>query len=101
MDVRLVRESDSGSAKLSGGIDNDNAVALLQEGYDFLEQADGPVVFDFSQVESAQSVALSLMLRWTEKAASSGRDIRFIGVSRKLQDLAGVSELEEVLPLHS
>ncbi|GAA3973306.1 STAS domain-containing protein [Allohahella marinimesophila] len=91
---------DSAYAEIAGDIDNDTAVALLDEGKAFLASANSrDVIIDFSRVKTAQSVALSLMVRWLDTAAKHDRSLRFKGLSGKLHDLAKVSGLEEVLPL--
>ena len=87
-------------AEISGDIDNDTAVALLDEGNAFLKSSENrELIIDFGQVKSAQSVALSLMIRWLQTAEGQNKVLRFTGLSGKLRDLAGVSGLAEVLPL--
>ncbi|MGM0766983.1 MAG: STAS domain-containing protein [Pseudomonadota bacterium] len=83
---------------LSGDIDPLNVLALRQQGESLIASAPGSLTVDLSNLGTAHSVVLSLLLCWQRLAAGRGQALVFSGASGRLVSLASLSGLDEQLP---
>lgn len=85
--------------KLAGKVDFTNVVGLLKKGTTYIKDGSSELVVDLNGMQCAQSIVLSMLLRWLATAQQSGREVTITGMSEKLFDIARVSGVETVLPL--
>lgn len=97
------REEASGAVlRLTGGVDFETAPLLCQQGLDCLEKVSATAIrVDLAGVTAANSVLFSVLIRWLAIARARSVDIVITGLSHRLYDVARVSGLETVLPLHT
>jgi phospholipid transport system transporter-binding protein len=74
-----------------------NARGLLDAGRSALQA--GEMVFDFSQVEEADSSALAVMLGWLRAADTVGARIKFAHIPMGVRSLAELYGVTDLLPL--
>jgi len=74
-----------------------NARGLLDAGRDAL--LPGQQIFDFSQVNEADSSAIVVMLGWLRSAEGIQASIRFAGIPAGVLSLAELYGVAELLPL--
>lgn len=74
-------------------------VSALLERSDAAFSSRQSLVFDLSAVEKTDSAGLALIIEWMKRANESGQDICFKQLPKQLLDIAGVSELEQVIPM--
>ncbi|HKB83774.1 MAG TPA: STAS domain-containing protein [Burkholderiales bacterium] len=80
---------------IDGPITLDNVGNLIAEGAAF----DGDsVIIDLAGVIAADSSALSLLLEWTRRFGSSGRQIAFANVRDNLRSLAELYGVGDLVP---
>jgi phospholipid transport system transporter-binding protein len=92
-----VIERDGRRCLVRGPVTHAEAQPLLALGE---RQFDGGhLVFDFSEVQSADSSALSLMLEWTRRAAARNTEIAFSGLGPALLSLIELYGLAELISL--
>ncbi|MEQ9544718.1 MAG: STAS domain-containing protein [Marinobacter sp.] len=84
--------------KVSGSIDPLTVLSTRKQGEALIQSGSGNLTVDLSAMETAHSVALSLLLCWQRCAEEFGRSLLFTGVSARLYSLAALSNLEEQLP---
>ncbi|TAN83547.1 MAG: STAS domain-containing protein [Gallionella sp.] len=73
--------------------------ALFETGLQHLVSED--LLVDFSQVESVDSAAVSLLLGWARAARRGQHDLRVTGLPDDLLSLAGLYGVAELLPRQS
>jgi phospholipid transport system transporter-binding protein len=81
---------------LQGTLNMDTVPSLFQMGLQRLAGEDLSV--DFSQVESVDSAAISMLLGWERAAQRQGRALRVTGLSEDLLSLARLYGVEKLLP---
>lgn len=74
-----------------------NARALLEAGRSAMQA--GEQVFDFSEVQEADSSALAVMLGWLRAAAAAQAVVKFAHVPTGVRSLAELYGITELLPL--
>ncbi|MBK8970249.1 MAG: STAS domain-containing protein [Hahellaceae bacterium] len=85
-----------------GIVNFDNAPQVWEQGQMLIrEKASAAVTVDVGQISSANSALFSVLLRWMAQAHAQSLAFTIRGVSSKLMDVARVSGLETVLPLHA
>lgn len=94
-DCVLAVEADA-TAHLRGRIDVRNAARVLAEGKGLIGSGRARVL-DLSQLESADSVSLAVLLAWRAAAGRHGLDLRLVGMSARLRALAHLSGAEALL----
>ena len=72
---------------------------LFETGLQHLAREDFQV--DFSQVDSVDSAAVSMLLGWVRAAQRTRHDLRVKGVPEDLQSLAHLYGVAELLPQQS
>lgn len=87
---------------IAGVVNFDNAPQVWAHGLALIkEKAPGSLIIDVEKISSANSALFSVLLRWMSLAQSQSLAFAIRGVSSKLMDVARVSGLETVLPLHA
>jgi phospholipid transport system transporter-binding protein len=83
-------------AALTGVLDYGTVGALLAEGAAAI--GSGRVAFiDLQQVTAGDSAGLALLLEWLSVARAAQRSLRYENMPAQLQQLARLSEVEELL----
>ena len=85
-----------GRAALSGPLNFDTVAALLDEGNRVIGSGQVTVI-DLSAVTASDSAGLALMIEWLSVARELGKALRFEHIPLQLQQLARLSEVEELL----
>jgi phospholipid transport system transporter-binding protein len=70
--------------------------SLLPEGVAAIEGGRAAVI-DLANVTSSDSSGLALLIEWLSVAKGAGRSLRFENIPSQLQQLARLSEVEELL----
>ncbi|WP_020409649.1 STAS domain-containing protein [Hahella ganghwensis] len=94
--------NDGATLALTGHIDFDNCVKVMQEGERYLSGSAGTgknVCIDVSGVENAHSVLLSVLLRWLALSEKVQLEASVSGLSGKMFEVARVSGIDTVLPI--
>jgi phospholipid transport system transporter-binding protein len=81
---------------LSGGLTMQTVPALFETGLQHLASQDLQV--DFSQVESVDSAAVSMLLGWARAAQHGQRDLRVLNLPDDLLSLARLYGVADMLP---
>ncbi len=84
---------------VSGGLTMETVPALFETGLQHLAGEDFQV--DFSQVDSVDSAAVSMLLGWTRAAQRTRHDLRVKGLPEDLLSLARLYGVAELLPQQS
>jgi phospholipid transport system transporter-binding protein len=85
-----------GRAALSGPLNFDTVGALLDEGNAVIGSGQVTLI-DLSAVTASDSAGLALMIEWLSVARGLGKALRFEHIPLQLQQLARLSEVEELL----
>jgi phospholipid transport system transporter-binding protein len=88
--------SDGGRARVIGSLHFSTVSALLTAGVAAIEDGRAAVI-DLSGVTASDSAGLALLIEWLSVAKSAGRTLRFENIPSQLQQLARLSEVEELL----
>ena len=89
-------EFSDGLYRVRGPVTLDTVQPLLEEGVQRFDAAE--VRVDLSEVTSADSAAVALLLAWMRAAALRGHRIRYENPTGSLRALIELYELEELLP---
>jgi phospholipid transport system transporter-binding protein len=88
--------SDGDRARVVGALRFTTVSALLPAGSAAID-AGRAAVIDLAEVTSSDSAGLALLIEWLSVAKSAGRTLRFEKIPSQLQQLARLSEVEELL----
>lgn len=88
---------DEGRAVVGGVLDFDTVGPLLAAGSPAI-LAGRATVIDLAGVSAADSAGLALLIEWLSVARGAGRELRYENLPQQLQQLARLSEVEELLP---
>ena len=88
--------SDGDRARVIGSLHFTTVSALLTAGVAAIN-ADRAAVIDLAGVTASDSAGLALLIEWLSVAKAAGRTLRFDNVPSQLQQLARLSEVEELL----
>jgi phospholipid transport system transporter-binding protein len=94
--ARLRLDGD-GRALVEGALDFGTVGRLLPVGCEAI-LAERASVIDLSGVAAGDSAGLALLIEWLSVARAAGRALRYAHVPQQLQQLARLSEVEELLP---
>lgn len=89
-----------GQFSISGALSFDTVIELLSQGTSLLEKGlleQGDTTIDLTGVTQADSAGLALLIEWLRQARQRGGRLRYTGVPRQLQALAGISDVESLL----
>lgn|SRR3990167_5195682 len=85
-----------GRLVVSGNLDFANAPKVLEKSLQLMPQCVS-LHFDFSQLSSANSVVLALIIEWVKYAGQMGKSIRFEHLSEKIISIAKAAGVEKML----
>ncbi len=83
-------------ARAVGSLHFSTVSALLDVGADAIETGRAAVI-DLGAVTASDSSGLALLIEWLSVAKAAGRELRFENIPTQLQQLARLSEVEELL----
>jgi phospholipid transport system transporter-binding protein len=83
-------------ARVSGALDFTTVSALLPVGVEAIAGGQAAVI-DLKDVVASDSSGLALLIEWLSAAKSAKRTLRYENVPSQLQQLARLSEVEELL----
>jgi phospholipid transport system transporter-binding protein len=89
-------EFSDGRYRVRGPVTLDTVQPLLEEGVQRFDGSD--VRVDLSEVTSADSSAVALLLAWMRSAAQRGHRIHYENPTDNLRSLIELYELDELLP---
>jgi phospholipid transport system transporter-binding protein len=87
---------EGGRARVIGSLHFSTVSALLTAGRAAIKD-DRAAVIDLAGVTASDSAGLALLIEWLSVAKSAGRTLRFENIPSQLQQLARLSEVEELL----
>jgi phospholipid transport system transporter-binding protein len=87
---------DGGRARVTGALHFTTVSALLTAGVAAINGSRAAVI-DLAGVTASDSAGLALLIEWLRVAKSAGRTLRFEHIPSQLQQLARLSEVEELL----
>jgi phospholipid transport system transporter-binding protein len=85
---------EDGKLSVEGAVLIDNVVAVVTRGVALFNRED--LIIDLAQVDEVDSSAVSMLLEWRREASRRNCHLSFINMPRKLQNLAqlyGIGEL--------
>jgi phospholipid transport system transporter-binding protein len=83
-------------SRVSGALHFTTVSALLPLGSDAIDGGRAAVI-DLAAVTGSDSSGLALLIEWLSVAKRAGRGLRFENIPSQLQQLARLSEVEELL----
>ena len=87
---------DGGRARVSGSLHFATLSALFTAGVAAIKGGRADVI-DLAGVTASDSAGLALLIEWLSVAKSAGGTLRFENIPSQLQQLARLSEVEEML----
>jgi phospholipid transport system transporter-binding protein len=87
---------DGDRSRVTGSLHFTTVSALLPLGVEAIN-ADHAAVIDLAGVKASDSAGLALLIEWLSVAKGSNRSLRFENIPSQLQQLARLSEVEELL----
>ena len=88
--------SEGGRARVVGSLHFSTVSALLSAGVEAIKGGRADVI-DLAGVTASDSAGLALLIEWLSVAKSAGRTLRFENIPCQLQQLARLSEVEELV----
>jgi phospholipid transport system transporter-binding protein len=83
-------------SKVTGSLHFTTVSALLPLGVEAIDNAHAAVI-DLAGVTASDSSGLALLIEWLSVAKGAGRSLRYDNIPSQLQQLARLSEVEELL----
>jgi phospholipid transport system transporter-binding protein len=83
-------------SRVSGSLHFTTVSALLAAGVDAIDGGRAAVI-DLAGVTASDSSGLALLIEWLSVAKGAGRTLRYENIPSQLQQLARLSEVEELL----
>lgn len=100
MSEAALTAGNAGELKLSGVLDFRSGPQLRETGAKMIrEHGLSDLVLDCSGVEKSSSVGLSLLLAFMRDAHKAGKTLTIRALPEDMRQIAGVSGLDELLPL--
>ena len=94
----LTVDSVDASLQVAGDVDVTSAADLAASGVKWLKQTElTSIAFDFSRVERASSVAISVLFEWLRICQKRGIQVQTILFSAPLRRLASLAELDALI----
>ncbi|HEV7614028.1 MAG TPA: STAS domain-containing protein [Steroidobacteraceae bacterium] len=87
---------DGGRSRLVGSLHFSTVSALLADGEDAINEGRAELI-DLAGVTGSDSSGLALLIEWLSVAKAAGRALRYDNLPSQLQQLARLSEVEELL----
>ncbi len=89
------------SYRLEGRVTFDNLIALREAGEDAIAGSGDQTVVDVSGLESANSLAVALLMAWFRAAERLGKALSFTGLPDELISIIELSGMDAVLPIEN
>jgi phospholipid transport system transporter-binding protein len=83
-------------SRVSGSLHFTTVTALLLLGTDAIDRGRAAVI-DLAGVTASDSAGLALLIEWLSVAKGASRNLRYENIPSQLQQLARLSEVEELL----
>ncbi len=90
---------DGGRSRVVGSLHFSTVSALLAEGEGPINQGRAELI-DLAGVTGSDSSGLALLIEWLSMAKAAGHGLRYDNLPSQLQQLARLSEVEELLVPH-
>jgi phospholipid transport system transporter-binding protein len=87
---------DGDRSRVNGSLHFTTVSSLLPEGVAAIDGGKAAVI-DLGSVSSSDSSGLALLIEWLSVAKGAGRSLRYENIPSQLQQLARLSEVEELL----
>jgi phospholipid transport system transporter-binding protein len=87
---------EGGRAQVIGSLHFTTVSALLPAGADAIEKSEA-LVIDLAGVTHSDSAGLALLIEWLSLAKGVNRTLRYENIPSQVQQLARLSEVEELL----
>jgi phospholipid transport system transporter-binding protein len=87
---------EGGRSRVTGSLHFSTVSALLPLGVQAIEGGQADVI-DLAGVTASDSSGLALLIEWLSVAKGAGKTLRFENIPSQLQQLARLSEVEELL----
>lgn len=87
---------DGDRSRVSGSLHFSTVTALLTAGIDAINAGHAAVI-DLAAVAASDSSGLALLIEWLSVAKAADRPLRYENIPSQLQQLARLSEVEELL----
>jgi phospholipid transport system transporter-binding protein len=87
---------DGGRSRVVGSLHFSTVSALLAEGEEAINEGRAELI-DLAGVTGSDSSGLALLIEWLSVAKGAGRALRYDNLPSQLQQLARLSEVEELL----
>ncbi len=87
---------EGGRARVLGSLHFSTVSALLVDGMDAIDAGQAAVI-DLAGVTASDSSGLALVIEWLSVAKAAGKELRYENIPTQLQQLARLSEVEELL----
>ena len=95
--MQQLQQLAAGRYALSGVLALDTVTALRREGLGLFMAASGKLCVDLTDVTSADSSGLALLVDWLAWAAATGRELRYQHLPAQLLALARISDVSDLL----
>jgi|SRR5690554_852068 len=89
---------DGVTLRVTGSVDADSVIALRKQGEQLIAGAKSPLTVDLTDLDTAHSVVLSMLLCWHRLALKHQLSLTFEGASDRLLSLAALSNLQDQIP---
>lgn len=100
MNKPVLNPGENGSWHLSGDLVFATVPALLEQ-RKRLFNGQGRLVIDLAGVDRSDSAGLALVLEWLDESRRVNRELCVRNVPQSMLDIARVSNVSDILPLHS
>lgn len=87
------------SLLIAGQLDFDTVVSLWNDSLPLIKNRQ-KLDFNFSQVSSADSAALALLIEWLKYAKRENKSISFQDIPAQLMAIASVADIADLLKAH-
>lgn len=87
---------EGGQSRVDGSLHFTTVSALFRAGIDAIDGGRAAVI-DLAGVKASDSSGLALLIEWLSVAKAAGRPLRYENLPCQLQQLARLSEVEELL----
>jgi phospholipid transport system transporter-binding protein len=87
----------SNDSSVVGALDFATVGALLDSGAEALRQSTAETVIDLKSVSHSDSAGLALLIEWMSLARAAGKTLRYTNMPSQVQQLARLSEVEDLL----
>ena len=88
---------DGNTLRLIGDLDFSNVMPLYQKSIPLFQKDNATICVDFSELASANSVVLALIINWMRLAKKHAKTIQLKNISQEIMSLAKSSGLDKVL----